>query len=73
MTINSQTSVISTQSYSRKRYHQNTYQIVINGEDGNYQEYEVEASSIAEASNKANAIAAENMVDITYVEIYKIY
>ncbi len=73
MTINSQTSFINTRNNNRRRYTQGTYQVVINGEDGNYQEHEVEASSFKEAQDKANQIAAECMIDITYVEIYKIY
>ena len=48
------------------------YNIVVNGEDGNYQEYEIEASSEAEAYAKADSIAQSNMIDVTYIEVYKI-
>ena len=35
----------------------NLYQVVINGEDGEYLEYEIEADSHSEASAKAEALA----------------
>jgi hypothetical protein len=73
MTITSQTSVISTQSFRHRRHTQGTYQVVINGEDGNYQEFELEASSFTEAEAKANEIAAGSMIDVTFVEIYRIH
>ena len=46
--------------------------MVINGEDGNYEEFEIEASSISEAEAKASDLALEYMVDLTYVEVYRI-
>jgi hypothetical protein len=46
--------------------------VVINAEDGNYQEIEIEADSFQEAEAKANAIAHETMTDIIYIEIYKL-
>lgn len=51
----------------------NLYQVVINGEDGEYLEYEIEADSYAEASAKAEMLAADAMVDITYIEAYLIH
>lgn len=36
----------------------NLYQVVINGEDGEYIEYEIEADSHSEASAKAEALIA---------------
>lgn len=50
----------------------NLYTITVNGEDGNYQTYEVEASSDYEADQKAEAIAQYCMIDITFVEVYRI-
>ena len=48
----------------------NLYQVVINGEDGEYLEYEIEADSHSEASAKAEALAADSFVDISYIEVY---
>jgi hypothetical protein len=42
----------------------NLYQVVINGEDGEYIEYEIEADSHSEASAKAEALAADSFVDL---------
>lgn len=51
----------------------NLYQVVINGEDGEYIEYEIEADSHSEASAKAEALAADSFVDISYTEVYLIH
>lgn len=51
----------------------NLYQVVINGEDGEYIEYEIEADSHSEASAKAEALAADSFVDISYSEVYLIH
>lgn len=51
----------------------NLYQVVINGEDGEYFEYEIEADSHSEASAKAEALAADSFVDISYIEVYLIH
>ena len=51
----------------------NLYQVVINGEDGEYIEYEIEADSHSEASAKAEALAADSFVDISYNEVYLIH
>lgn len=51
----------------------NLYQVVINGEDGEYIEYEIEADSHSEASAKAEALAADSFVDISYIKVYLIH
>lgn len=51
----------------------NLYQVIINGEDGEYIEYEIEADSHSEASAKAEALAADSFVDISYIEVYLIH
>lgn len=51
----------------------NLYQVVVNGEDGEYIEYEIEADSHSEASAKAEALAADSFVDISYIEVYLIH
>ena len=51
----------------------NLYQVVINGEDGEYIEYEIEADSHSEASAKAEALAADSFLDISYIEVYLIH
>ena len=45
----------------------NLYQVVINGEDGEYIEYEIEADSHSEASAKAESLAADSFIDISYI------
>lgn len=49
----------------------NLYQAIINGEEGEYYEYEIEANSFAEASAIAEMYAADIMVDIRYIEVYQ--
>lgn len=51
----------------------NLYQVVINGEDGEYIEYEIEADCHSEASAKAEALAADSFIDISYIEVYLIH
>ena len=51
----------------------NLYQVVINGEEGEYIEYEIEAESHSEASAKVEALAADSFVDISYIEVYLIH
>lgn len=51
----------------------NLYLVVINGEDGEYIEYEIEADSHSEASAKAEALAADSFIDISYIEVYLIH
>ena len=50
----------------------NLYTVTVNGEDGNYQTFEIEASSDYEADQKAEAIAQHCMIDIIFVEVYRI-
>ena len=71
MTTTIQTSEFNLQSVSRHR-RASLYSIVVNGEDGNYQEFEIEASSETEAHRKADASAQDCMIDVTFVEVYKI-
>ncbi len=49
----------------------NLYKVVVNGEEGEYYEYEVEADSYAEASRQGEELAA-GMVDIQYLEVYQL-
>jgi len=46
--------------------------VIVNAEDGCYEEHEILASSEQEAHAKADVIAQNSMVDITFVEVYKI-
>ena len=50
----------------------NLYQVVINGEDGEYIEYEIEADSHSEASAKAEALAADSFVDISSIGVHSL-
>ena len=55
---------------SRKSfYSKNIYQVVVNGEDGEYTEYEIEAKSKEEAHAIAERLAAESMINIMYMEV----
>ena len=47
----------------------NIYQVVIDGEDGEYADYEIEAKSEAEAAAIAEQLAAESMINIMYIEV----
>jgi hypothetical protein len=73
MTTVYQTSAITSQQGFRRHGRANSiYQVVVNAEDGNYQEFEIEAASEAEAHAKADAIAMGTMTDILYIEVYKV-
>lgn len=73
MTLTSQTSQMKTRNTYRRWNSNNIWMVIINAEDGNYQEHEIEASSYNEAEAKAEAIAQDSMVDVTFIEIYKNY
>ena len=62
-----------TMGFNRKRrvsFPHDIYQVVVNGEDGEYAEYEVEADSYAEATAMAENLAADSMINISYIEVY---
>lgn len=66
----------SKMSFGRRSYSymtsNNLYRVVVNGEDGEYYEYDsIEANSFAEASRKGENLA-RGMVDIQYIEVYQI-
>lgn len=71
MTTSIQTPAFHFQNVIRRR-RTTTYQVIVNGEDGYYKEFEVEASSQTEANSKAEAIAHQCMIDVTFVEVYEI-
>lgn len=71
MTTSIQTSAFDFQTISRRK-RTALYSVIVNGEDGNYQEFEIEAGSESEAHQKADSIAQECMIDVTYVEVYKL-
>ena len=55
---------------SRKSFFsKNIYQVVVNGEDGEYAEFEIEAKNENEAQAIAERIAAESMINIMYIEV----
>lgn len=73
MTTTIQTSALYSHLGTRKhRESMNLYTVTVNGEDGNYQTFEIEASSDYEADQKAEAIAQHCMIDIIFVEVYRI-
>lgn len=64
----------STRSERRlNRWASHLYQVTINGEDGEYLSYEIEADSYSEASAKAEMLAADAMVDISYIEAFLLH
>lgn len=71
MTTSIQTSAFGIHPASRHS-RVSIYSVTVNGEDGNYRQFEIEASSEAEAHKKADDIAQQNMIDVTYVEVYRI-
>ena len=58
-------------SRSRHEVSSNLYKVIVNGEDGEYYEYDVEANSFAEASRKGENLA-RGIVDIQYIEVYQV-
>ncbi len=70
MTHNVQTSIFSHNRLYANHYYLNLYQAFINTEDGETFEYEVEADTFHEATQKAEEYAYSLGVDITYVEVY---
>ena len=71
MTHSVQTSIFShTRLYANHYYTSNIYQVVINTEDGESYEYEVEADSFHDATEKAEQYAYSLGVDITFIEVY---
>lgn len=73
MTTMIQTSAIATQqAWHRNGRANRIYQVIVNAEDGNYQEFEIEAASEQEAHAKADAIAMADFTDVLYVEVYRI-
>lgn len=48
---------------------QNIYQVEVNGEDGDCITFEVMADSISQASETAEQLAMDEMVDISYMNI----
>ena len=60
------------QSRSRHQVSSNLYRVVINGEDGEYYEYDsIEAESFSEACRKGQALG-HGMLDVQYIEVYQI-
>ena len=57
----------------RSRYmtSSNLYRVIVNGEEGEFYEYEVEAESFSEASRQGESLAA-GMMDVQYIEVYQI-
>jgi len=58
-------------SRSRHQVSSNLYKVIVNGEDGEYYEYDVEADSFSEASRKGESLA-RGIVDIQYIEVYQV-
>lgn len=59
-------------SRSRQEVSSNLYRVVINGEDGEYYEYDnIEANSFSEACRKGQSLA-RGMVDVLYIEVYQV-
>lgn len=44
--------------------------MVVNGDEGEYAEYEVEADSYAKATAMAENLAADSMINISYIEVF---
>ena len=65
-------SVLHSGIRSHRRINKDLYMVIVNGEEGEYYEYEIEAESYAEASEIAESLAADNMVNIQYIEAYRL-
>lgn len=66
------TASVLTSAYksSKKRSTKRFYSVVINDFDGDSYEYEVEADSKEEAGRKAECIAHNQYIQISYIEVY---
>lgn len=55
----------------RKSYmfSQNIYQVEVYGEDNDYMSFEIMADTCAEATQTAEQLAMESMIDISYINI----
>ena len=68
------TSELPFNSRSRRHYKiHNLYQVTVNGEDGEYYEWQIEADNYGEASAKGEEFARDLMVDIQYIEAYQLH
>ena len=70
MTHPVQTSIINHSRLYANHYYLNLYQAFINTEDGEVYEYEIEADTFHDATEKAEEYAFSLGVDITYIEVY---
>lgn len=72
MTHSVQTSSLFNKNrhFNSRYYSNNLYQVVINTEEGESYEYEVEADTFADATQQAENLAMDLMVDVTYIECY---
>lgn len=71
MTTSIQTSAFSTMAKTRRNRNK-FWQMVINEEDGNFQQFEIEAPTYEEAYEQANSLAMMTGADLTYVELYEL-
>lgn len=65
-------SVLHSGIRSHRRINKDLYMVIVNGEEGEYYEYEIEAESYTQASEIAESLAADNLVNIQYIEAYKL-
>ena len=65
-------SVLHSGIRSHSRINKDLYMVIVNGEEGEYYEYEIEAESYTQASEIAESLAADNLVNIQYIEAYKL-
>ena len=70
MTHTVQTSIFNRNRLFANHYYLDLYQAVINTEDGESYEYEVEADSFHDATEKAEQYAYSLGANITYIEVY---
>ena len=64
--------VLSSGIRSRRHINKDLFQVIVNGEEGEYYEYEIEAESFSEASEIAENLVSDNMINIQYIEVYKL-
>lgn len=64
-------SVLQSGIRSHRHINKDLYMVVVNGEEGEFYQYEIEAESYAQASEIAESLAADNMVNIQFIEAYK--
>ena len=65
------TAITITSQFTSQRVRSSYFTVIVNDFDGESREYEISASSEQEASSKAERIAQNEGMQVSYIEVYK--